>query len=94
MWELKKIVFHQKLGSVWDKVERVKAYVVLRQAKQAGPGTEAALIAYCRERLIKWSCPRDIEFRGDLPRTRVGKIDYRALVDEHIKTHGPGATSA
>ncbi len=37
------------------------------------------LIAYCRERLIKWSCPREIEFRRQLPRTRVGKVDYRAL---------------
>jgi long-chain acyl-CoA synthetase len=77
-----------------SQVERVKAYVVLRDPKQAGPATEAALIAHCRERLIKWSCPRDIEFRGDLPRTRVGKIDYRALVDEHTKAHDPGTKNA
>jgi long-chain acyl-CoA synthetase len=77
-----------------SQVERVKAYVVLRDPKQAGAGTEAALIAHCRERLIKWSCPRDIEFRGDLPRTRVGKIDYRALVDEHTKAHDLGTKNA
>jgi len=37
------------------------------------------LIAHCRGQLIKWSCPREIRFLGDLPKTRVGKIDFRAL---------------
>jgi len=34
---------------------------------------------HCRARLIKWSCPRAVEFRSELPRTRVGKIDFVAL---------------
>ena len=58
-------------------------YVVLRDPMQGNPGTEAALIAHCRERLIKWSCPREVEFRASLPKTRIGKIDYRELMDEH-----------
>lgn len=66
-----------------SQVERVKAFVVLRNPKEAGPSTESALIAHCRERLIKWSCPREIEFRSELPKTRIGKIDYRALVEDH-----------
>ena len=53
----------------------------------ASPQTEKALIAHCRQRLIKWSCPRDVEFRTELPKTRIGKIDYRALVEEHIARH-------
>ena len=72
------------------QVERVKAYVVLKNPAQAGPHTEAALISYCRERLIKWSCPREVEFRDELPRTRIGKVDYRALVAEQ-KAKPPGA---
>ncbi|MEO8500241.1 MAG: AMP-binding protein [Vicinamibacteria bacterium] len=68
------------------QVEKVKAYVVLRDPGKAGPDTEAALIAFCRERLIKWSCPREVEFRAELPKTRIGKIDYRALVEEHMAT--------
>jgi len=67
-----------------SQVERVKAYVVLRDPGRATPETEAALIAHCREQLIKWSCPREVEFRTDLPRTRIGKIDYRTLVTEHM----------
>lgn len=66
------------------QVERVKAVVVLKDAARATPETEQALIAYCRERLIKWSCPREIEFRRELPRTRIGKIDYKVLVAEHV----------
>ncbi|MCL4761206.1 MAG: AMP-binding protein [Burkholderiales bacterium] len=65
------------------QVERVKAVVVLKDPAQAGEATAQALIAFCRERLIKWSCPRDVEFRADLPRTRVGKVDFRALAEEH-----------
>jgi long-chain acyl-CoA synthetase len=67
-----------------SQVERVKAYVVLKDAAQANDGTADALIAFCRERLIKWSCPREVEFRTTLPKTRVGKIDYKQLVVEHV----------
>lgn len=69
------------------QVERVKAYVVLRDPALRAQETEAAIIAWCRERLIKWSCPREVEFRTELPTTRVGKIDYRALVAEHMAKH-------
>lgn len=73
------------------RVERVKAYVVLKDASRATPETATALLAYCREGLIHWSCPREIEFRAQLPTTRVGKIDYRALVQEHVARHAAGA---
>jgi long-chain acyl-CoA synthetase len=65
------------------QVERVKAVVALKDPAQESAATAAALIAFCRERLIKWSCPREVEFRRDLPKTRIGKIDYKALVAEH-----------
>jgi long-chain acyl-CoA synthetase len=61
------------------QVERVKAFVVLRDGSKESDEMKQALIAHCREQLIKWSCPREIEFRRELPKTRVGKIDYRAL---------------
>ena len=69
------------------QVERVKAYVVLNDRARAGPETEARLIEHCRERLIKWSCPREIEFRAELPKTPLGKVDYRALIDDHVARH-------
>ena len=66
-----------------SQVERVMAAVVLKAPAPATAATERDLIMYCREQLIKWSCPRHIAFRRDLPRTRVGKIDYRALAAEY-----------
>jgi long-chain acyl-CoA synthetase len=75
------------------QVERVKAYVVLKDPSQAGPATEQALIDHCQRELIKWSCPREIEFRTELPKTRVGKIDYKVLVQEHIAGNGRKGTA-
>jgi long-chain acyl-CoA synthetase len=69
-----------------EQVERVKAVVVLKDPTKANAGVEKALIDACRASLIKWSCPREIEFRSELPKTRVGKIDYRILVAEHVET--------
>jgi acyl-CoA synthetase (AMP-forming)/AMP-acid ligase II len=67
---------------VWG--ESVRAAVALR------PGTgasEAELVAYCRERLTHWKCPRAVVFVDALPRTGSGKIAKRLLRD------GPGAAS-
>lgn len=66
------------------QIERVQAVVVLRDRDAANDASAQALIAWCREHLIKWSCPRDIIFRDSLPKTRVGKIDYRALHDAAV----------
>lgn len=62
--------------------ERVKAYIVAREHAAAGDALAAELIDHCRARLIKWSCPREVEFRTELPLTRLGKVDFRALADE------------
>ena len=63
--------------------ERVKAFVVPSESTQPSPELAEELIALCRERLIKWSCPREVEFRSELPRTRVGKIDFVALMQQN-----------
>jgi long-chain acyl-CoA synthetase len=66
------------------QVERVKAYVVLKDPGKAGPEMAQALIKHCQDQLIKWSCPREVEFRENLPLTRVGKIAYNVLQQEEI----------
>jgi len=68
-----------------SQVERVKAVVVLKDPAQASDATARLLIDFCRGRLIKWSCPREVEFRRELPKTRVGKIDFKVLVAEHVE---------
>ena len=68
-----------------SQVERVVACVVLRDPAQAGAAMQEVIIAHCRERLIKWSCPREVEFVDALPLTRVGKVDYRELSRRHAR---------
>jgi long-chain acyl-CoA synthetase len=67
-----------------SQVERVKAFVVLKDQGKAGSDMELELINYCRGHLIKWSCPREIEFRTELPKTLVGKIAFNVLEQEEI----------
>jgi long-chain acyl-CoA synthetase len=74
--------------------ERVKAFVVLRDPAVADDALAAELIAHCRERLIKWSCPREVEFRVELPLTKIGKIDYRALEAEAASAQAARAAGA
>ena len=66
------------------QIERVKAIVVLKDQTKKGPAMADELIRHCREHLIKWSCPREVEFRDSLPLTRVGKIAYTVLEQEEI----------
>jgi long-chain acyl-CoA synthetase len=66
------------------QVQTVKGFVVLKNPADASIETEKELINYCREHLIKWSCPRSIEFRDDLPKTLVGKVAFNVLEKEEI----------
>jgi len=59
--------------------EVVKAYVVLKEGETA---TEQEIIEFCRQSLAKYKVPRIVEFRKDLPKTMVGKILRRVLVEE------------
>ncbi len=66
------------------QVQRVKGFVVLKDAKKASPEMEKQLRNFCQEHLIKWSCPREIEFRDSLPKTLVGKVAFNVLEQEEI----------
>jgi len=59
--------------------ETVKAYVVLRDGANV---TAAALEAYCRDMLAAYKVPRQFEFRDELPKTMIGKVLRRALIEE------------
>ena len=51
--------------------ETVKALVVLAPGATA---TEDELIAFCRERMAHYKCPRSVELRTELARTATGKL--------------------
>ncbi len=59
--------------------ETVKAFIVLKEGETA---TEQEIIAFCRERLAPYKVPKLVEFRTELPKSAVGKLLRRALVEE------------
>jgi long-chain acyl-CoA synthetase len=59
--------------------EAVKAFVVKRPGAQA---TEEEVLAFCKERLAAYKAPKAVEFREELPKSAVGKLLRRVLVDE------------
>lgn len=62
--------------------QRVKAFVVLRKGEQVG---EEEIIDWCRDGLAKYKVPKYVEFRQELPKTMVGKILRRELMDEEAE---------
>ncbi|MBY8990964.1 MAG: AMP-binding protein [Candidatus Lokiarchaeota archaeon] len=64
------------------QVQMVKAYVVLKDLNKQGTEMKENLIKFCQQNLLKWSCPREIEFSTHLPKTLVGKIDYKKLEEQ------------
>jgi long-chain acyl-CoA synthetase len=63
--------------------ETVKAFIV---PKPGTAPTAEEITAFCRERLAPYKVPRQIEFRQELPKTQVGKVLRRVLVEEHVKS--------
>jgi long-chain acyl-CoA synthetase len=59
--------------------EVVKAFVVLRQGEEA---TTEEIRSFAKERLAAYKVPRAVEFRDELPKTLIGKVLRRALVEE------------
>jgi long-chain acyl-CoA synthetase len=72
---------------VAGKGERVKVYIVLKEGQTA---TEEEIIAFCRENLAPYKVPKFVEFRDELPKTMVGKILRRVLLEEEKKKLAEG----
>jgi long-chain acyl-CoA synthetase len=62
-----------------------KAFIVLRDGVKPSGELRQEIMAHCRRNLPKYSLPREIEFRKSLPRTKLGKVDYRGLAGESDK---------
>lgn len=62
--------------------ETVKAFVVL---KEGAAVNEEGLNQFARKHLASYKVPRIYEFRKELPKTAVGKILRRVLIDEELR---------
>jgi len=67
-----------------DKVwgEEVGAFIVPKPGQTM---TEPEIIEYCKERIAKYKCPRQVFFRDTLPKTATGKIQKRKILDQFLE---------
>jgi long-chain acyl-CoA synthetase len=61
--------------------ETVKVAIVLKEGETA---TEEEIVEFCRERLARYKIPKLVEFRDQLPKSLIGKILRRVLVEEEM----------
>ena len=66
------------------KMQKVKAFVMLKAGIAPTQEVKAELMAYCHKHIAKYAMPYDIEFREELPKTLVGKVAYRELEEEEL----------
>jgi|CXWL01.1.fsa_nt_gi glycyl-tRNA synthetase beta chain len=93
--KLQKIVFHQKLGSVWDKVERVKA---LAEELCAVTGADPKLVreaaSLCKMDLVTETVGEFPELQGQVGRqlsalTKGNHESVAAAIEDHYRPLGP-----
>jgi long-chain acyl-CoA synthetase len=70
-----------------DLGEAVKAVVQPAPGVEPGPELERELIAFCREHLAHFKCPRSVDFEDSLPRLPTGKLYKRLLRDRYWADH-------
>lgn len=62
--------------------ESVKAFISVKEGEEL---TEEEIIQFCKENLAKYKIPRSVEFRDEMPKSLVGKVLKRVLVEEELK---------
>jgi long-chain acyl-CoA synthetase len=65
-----------------EKGERVKVWVVLKEGEEA---TAAEILGFCEAKLAPYKRPKSVEFRSEIPKTLVGKMLRRVLVEEEAQ---------
>ncbi|MFX0061099.1 MAG: long-chain fatty acid--CoA ligase [Candidatus Hermodarchaeota archaeon] len=65
--------------------EYVKAFIVLKEGETA---TEEEIIEWCKDRMVGYKRPKEVEIRDSLPLTTIGKVLRRELRDEERKKIG------
>ena len=59
--------------------DTVKAYIVPKPGEQP---SAAEIKEFCKQHLAPYKVPREVEFRAELPKTMVGKVLRRVLIEE------------
>ncbi len=64
----------------------IKAYIVLKKGASATP---EEFIELCKQRLPEYMVPKMVEFRRELPKSFVGKVLRRALIESEVLSKKP-----
>ena len=65
------------------KVQVPKAYIVLKNGVKLNSSIKKDIKEYCEKNLAKYMLPKEYVFRESLPKTMIGKVDYRELEKEN-----------
>lgn len=63
------------------KKEVVKVYIVLKDGIVLNSEVKKSIRSYCEKNIAKYALPYAYGYRKELPRTKVGKIAYRDLIN-------------
>ena len=66
------------------KVQVAKAFIVLKKGIEPNSSIEKEIKEYCEKNLAKYMIPKKFEFRESLPKTMVGKVNYKELENEEL----------
>ncbi len=64
------------------KMEVPKAFIVLKEGVKESSKLKKEIKELCKENLAVYSVPKDYEFRDNLPKTLMNKVDFKALERE------------
>lgn len=67
------------------KVQVPKAFIVLESDVKLTAKVKAEIKEYCQKNLAAYMVPKEFDFRESLPKTMIGKVNYRELENESNK---------
>ena len=67
------------------KVQVPKAYIVLKDGLKDTVKVRSEIKEYCEKNLSKYMIPKEFVFRQSLPKTMIGKVDFKELEKETAK---------
>lgn len=70
------------------KVQVAKAFIVLKPGVSPNIFVKNSIKEHCKKHLAKYSLPYEYEFRKSLPKTLIGKVDFKKLQEEEELKHG------
>ena len=69
------------------KVQVAKAFIVLKNGYSDNVFTRNSIKEHCKKYLAAYSLPYEYEFRQSLPKTIIGKVDFKKLQEEEELKH-------